>query len=219
MPGTSQAARGFTLVELLVALGVSALVATLAYAGLATAIGASQGLETEIRRLSEVQQALNIIEEDLQQVRPRAITNGFGTDEPAFTGGAYQDTVLEFTRGGVANPLGLARSELQRVRYLLNGGALWRQSWPVLDRADENSAPDSVLLLDNIEQFRLGFLPPAQRGLQPDYFGLTASAAFWENAWDSQRVAPNAVSPLPVAVDLTMTVREFGEVRRVVELP
>lgn len=214
--------RGFTLVELLVALGVSALVATLAYAGLSTAISASQGLETEIRRLGEVQMALNIIEEDLQQVLPRAITNGYGTDEPAFSGGVYANTVLEFTRGGGVNPLGLSRSELQRVRYLLDGDALWRQSWPVLDRADENAAPDSVLLLENIEQFALGFLQlpqPAPRGVQPDYYGLTASAAFWENAWDSRRVAPDAISPLPVAVNLTFTVREFGEVRRVVELP
>lgn len=210
--------RGFTLVELLVALGVSALVATLAYTGIATAIGASQTLEAEIRRLGDVQLALNIIEEDLQHARPRAITNGYGSDEPAFTGGGSAQAVLEFTRGGVANLQGLPRSELQRIRYVLEGDALWRQSWPVLDRVDETIAPESVLLLENIEQLGLDFLAAPQRGTQPDYYALTGSAAFWENTWDSQRVAPDAVSPLPVAVNLTLTISEFGEVRRVVEL-
>jgi general secretion pathway protein J len=219
MRGNDGAARGFTLVELLVALGVSALAATLAYAGLSTAIGASESLEAEISRLGAVQQALTIIEEDLQQVRPRAITNGFGADEAAFTGGVQPDAVLEFTRAGLANPLGLARSDLLRVRYVLDNGALWRQSWGVLDRVDDSAATDSVLLLDGIEQFNLGFLAPAQAGVQSAYYNLVANPAFWDIDWDSQRVAPDAVSPLPVAVNLTLTLSGFGEVRRVVELP
>lgn len=212
--------RGFTLVELLLALGISALIATLAYAGLTTAIDASAGMQAEVRRLADLQRALNIVEEDLAQVVPRAIVNGYGADEPAFRGGRYQDVLLEFTRGGSGNPLGLARSELQRVRYVLDGDRLWRQWWHAVDRASESVAPESALLLENVTSVELAFLAQAAPGAAPaDYAMLATSAALWDNDWTSTRIGSGAVAPLPLAVDLRLTLADFGEVRRVVELP
>lgn len=212
--------RGFTLVELLLALGISALIATLAYAGLTTAIDASAGMQMEVRRLADLQRALNIVEEDLAQVVPRAIVNGYGSDEPAFRGGRYQDVLLEFTRGGMGNPQGLARSELQRVRYVLAGGNLWRQWWHEVDRASESRAPQSALLLENVTRVELAFLAPAAPGVAPaDYSTLATSTALWDNDWTSARIGPGAVAPLPLAVDLRLTLADFGEVRRVVEVP
>lgn len=224
MRGIRAGMRGFTLIELLLALGISALIATLAYAGLGTAIDTSTGMQTEVRRLAELQRALNIVEEDLAQVVPRAIVNGLGSDEPAFRGGRFQDVVLEFTRGGFGNPQNplqnLARSELQRVRYVLDGGRLWRQSWNVLDRASENRAPDSALLLEGVSSLDVAFLAPAEAGASPvDFYALTASAALWTNDWSSARIGPEAVSPLPIAVDMKLRLDDFGELRRVVELP
>jgi general secretion pathway protein J len=212
--------RGFTLVELLVALAISALIATLAYAGISSAIGASAGMQDEVRRLADLQRALNIIVEDLGQVVPRASVNSYGNDQPAFRGGRYQDVLLEFTRGGVANPRNLARSELQRVRYVLDGGGLWRQWWTAVDRVGGNVPPQSALLLEGVEEVQLGFLAPAMDGAAPvDFYTLTTSAALWESDWSSARLAPDVVAPLPIAVDLRMTLANFGEVRRVVELP
>jgi general secretion pathway protein J len=214
------AQAGFTLVELLLAIAISALVAALAYAGLSTAIGASAGMQVQVRQLSDIQRALNILEEDLLQVRPRAITNGFGSQEAAFRGGVFQDALLEFTRGGFGNPQGLARSELQRVRYVLADGRLWRQSWPVLDRVAENQPPQSVLLLENVAAVQPGFLRvPAPNGVPPDFYSLGASNAYWDSDWNSQQLAADAVAPLPVAVNLVLTLTDFGEVRRVFELP
>jgi general secretion pathway protein J len=220
MRGNSFFPRGFTLVELLVALGISALVAALAYAGIGSAIRASAGMQTEVRQLADLQRALNIIEEDLGQVVPRAIVDNYGNDQPAFRGGRYQDVLLEFTRGGVANPQNLARSELQRVRYVLEDGALWRQWWTAIDRVGADGIPQSALLLDGIDDLQLGFLAPAMEGAAPvDYYSLTASPALWERDWSSAQLAPDLVAPLPVAVDLRMTLAGIGEVRRVVELP
>ncbi|MGV3590433.1 MAG: type II secretion system minor pseudopilin GspJ [Gammaproteobacteria bacterium] len=211
--------RGFTLVELLLALGISALIATLAYAGLATAIDASAGMQGEVRRLAELQRALNIVEEDLAQVVPRPIVNGFGSDEPAFRGGRFQNVLLEFTRGGVANPQDLARSELQRVRYVLDDGRLWRQWWLVLDRSSESQAPQSALLLEGVERADVAFLAPAEPGAAPVDFQSLTTGAPWVNDWSSARIGVDDVAPLPVAVDVKLVLADFGEVRRVVELP
>ncbi|MDY6982625.1 MAG: type II secretion system minor pseudopilin GspJ [Pseudomonadota bacterium] len=234
--GSHARTRGFTLIELLLTLGISALIATLAYAGLGTAIDASTGMQSEVRRLADVQRALNIVEEDLAQAVPRAIVNGLGSDEPAFRGGRFQDVVLEFTRGGLGNPQNLpqnspqnslqnppltpARSELQRVRYVLADGRLWRQSWNALDRTSENRAPDSSLLLEGVASIDVTFLAPAEAGAPPaDFYALTTSAALWTNDWSSARIGPDTVAPLPIAVDLKLRLDDFGELRRVVELP
>ncbi len=213
-------AKGFTLVELLLALGISAFVAALAYAGISGAIGVSGGMQAEVRQLADLQRALNIIEEDLAQLVPRGIVNGYGSEEAVFRGGIYQDALLEFTRGGVGNPQGLARSELQRVKYVLADGKLWRQWWTVLDRTDENHAPESALLLEGVDNLQLGFLaPPAVGAVQTDYYNLMTATTLWDSDWNSARLAPGSVAPLPLAVDLRMTLAGFGEVRRVVELP
>jgi general secretion pathway protein J len=221
MPGmVSRAPRGFTLIELLLAMSISALVAVIAYAGIATAIDASSAMQVQVQRLSDVQRTLDIMAEDLLQIRPRAITNGFGSQEAALRGGAYQDVLLELTRGGLANPVALPRSELQRVRYVFEDGRLWRQSWPVLDRTDENQSPQSALLLEQVTEFSFSFLSATAGGsAAPDYYGLESNAGYWENDWNSVQIATGEVTPLPVAIKASFTVAEFGVVERVFELP
>jgi general secretion pathway protein J len=176
-------------------------------------------LRTQVDLLGDLQRTLSVMEEDLVQLRPRAITNGFGSQEAAFSGGQYQDALLEFTRGGLANPLGLPRSELQRVRYVFTEGQLWRQTWFVLDRTDENLQPQSVLLLDNLDAVRVGFLAAVNTGVTPDFYALTSNSGYWESDWNSQQVAADQVAPLPVAVTVTLSSAEFGQVQRVFELP
>jgi hypothetical protein len=103
---------------------------------------------------------------------------------------------------------------------VLADGRLWRQSWPVLDRVAENQPPQSVLLLENVAAVQPGFLRvPAPNGVPPDFYSLGASNAYWDSDWNSQQLAADAVAPLPVAVNLVLTLTDFGEVRRVFELP
>jgi general secretion pathway protein J len=218
MPGMD--AKGFTLIELLLAMSISALVAVIAYAGIATAIDASGAIQTQVQRLSDVQRTLDIMSEDLLQIRARAITNGFDSQEPALHGGAYQDVLLELTRGGLANPLALPRSELQRVRYVFEDGKLWRQSWPVLDRTDENQAPQSALLLEQVTEVSFTFLSATAGGsAPPDYYGLESNAGYWENEWNSVQIATDEVVKLPVAIKASFTINDFGVVERIFELP
>jgi general secretion pathway protein J len=217
---TALPSTGFTLVELLLAMAISALVAVLAYTGIATAIDASTAMQAEVRQLGDLQRALSMLEEDLLQVRPRGITNGQGSQEAVFRGGAYQDVLLEFTRGGLANPQRLARSELQRVRYVLADGMLWRHSWQVLDRVDDNQGLQRVALLDGVTDVQVRFLrQPASTGIQAAFPELLSDTQFWASDWQSMPVAADASAPLPVAVSVAMTVAGFGEVLRVFELP
>ncbi len=212
--------RGFTLVELLLAMSISVIVAVIAYAGIATAIDASGAMQSQVQQLNDMQRTFDIMTEDLIQVRSRAITNGFGSNEPALHGGAFGNVLLETTRGGLANPLALPRSELQRVRYVLEDNKLWRQTWPVLDRTDENAPPQSALLLEGVEDVSFVFLAATAGGsASPDLYALGSNSGYWENDWNSMQIALDEVAPLPVAIKVLMTIESFGAVEKVFELP
>ena len=60
-------------------------------------------------------------------------------------------------RGGWRNPLGQARSRLQRVRWSLSGETLERRYWLVLDRA-QDSKPRVQQVLDGVTALSWRFL-------------------------------------------------------------
>src|SRR5690606_34566629 len=90
------ALRGFTLVELLLALGVSALIAVAANFAITTAVAGHQGLRREVLRLDEVQRAMDIIEADLGAMLLRRNRTFQGGAEPVLLGGDNYEPLLQF---------------------------------------------------------------------------------------------------------------------------
>lgn len=211
--------RGFTLVELLLAVALSALVAALAYAGVSNGLRAANAMATQVEALTELQRAFTIIEEDLTQVRLRPLLLGLGFHEAAFLTPADAGALLGFTRGGVANPRQLLRSDLQRVRYELHGDALWRLHWPQVDRANAQQPPQKVLLLQGISRVSFEFLPAVAAGELVTLSSLQADAGLWQNQWNSDDPQHALTAPLPIAVRLTLETPQYGQVQRVIELP
>jgi general secretion pathway protein J len=219
-PGSFDNARGLTLVELLMAMAISGLVAALSWAGVSSAIDASEAIEREVSALGDLQRALNLLDEDLLQLRVRPATGGYGTLLPVLRGGRNETALLEFTRGGLANPLQLKRSNLQHVRYRFAEGRLWRQHWQQLDPATLDAEPESTLLLTDVADIAITFLPPPRTGmLVPDLASLDTLAAGWQPDWNSTLLAPDIPSPLPVAVKISLQLANNRHVERVFELP
>lgn len=212
--------RGFTLVELLLALGVSALIAVAAHFAITTAIAGHQGLREEVLRLDELQRAMDIIEADLGAMLLRRNRSFQGGTEPILLGGNHHEPLLQFSRGGVANPAGLQRSDMQRVWYVLAGDALWRQHRWQLDVADPNVEAQSTLLLAGVRELQLEFLPrqfaqtPAslQPVTQPDFLP-------WTESWDSEHLRVGQTHPLPLALRLSLDIEGLGRIQRVFNLP
>ena len=150
-------ASGFTLVEVLIALAITAFVSVIAYTSLSTVMTGVESLKDNTDRIYEINRAFMILSRDLRQLSPRGVRDEFDEREPAFVGGELARFSLSFTRAGWHNPLGHPRSTLQRVNYRLEDEALWRDSYPVLDRAT-NTEPQSVLLLDGVEELHLAFI-------------------------------------------------------------
>lgn len=200
--------RGFTLLEVMVAMAGTALVALLAYGGLTAAGNAVERHRGQVTRLAEVSTALGWLVRDLQQALPRSIVDAEGEVQPALSGGMAQPFLLELTSAGWSNHRGARRGMLQRARYRLESdGVLWRDYWPVLDRGSDGAGMQSVLLLRDVDDIELAFLGPSGEVSSPRGDG-------WSSRWPAA-----GMEELPWAVRIRADLQGIGRVERIVGLP
>ena len=203
---------GFTLLELLVAVAVFAVVAAMAYSGLDLLLRSRAGLEQASERqrvvdegalCRERQRAIDLavlnLERDLRQALPRPIRGAYGELQSAMVGNAVaaEWTVLDLgsARDGV-------RMEATRVRYALVDGALWRARDAVLDRSPRESAR-SRQLLEGVQRLSWRYVQSARQRL---------------DQWPP-RTGISAPERLPRAVEVTLVLEDRGEISRLIELP
>lgn len=189
---------GFTLLELLVVLGIFSMLSLLAYGGLDSVLRSRATVEAALGRTAAMQKAYMRLRDDFQQLRNRPVRNAYGTDaEPALL--LALDHRVEFTRGGWRNPLSHARSTLERVAYGLDQDErLVRESWRVLDRGPD-SEPVRIALLKGVRRLDWRFMDAQSQ---------------WQEQWPPSAFTGNpADAPLPRAVEITLDTADWGEIR------
>jgi general secretion pathway protein J len=198
-------AGGFTLLELLVAMAIFAILGTLALSGYTELQRQSEYAEQRLERLREVQRAMQAIGQDLGQIEPRPIREPLGESLiPAVLATDSIEYGLQFTRAGWSNTAGLARPTLQRVGYRLDGEGLWRDHWPVLDRTLVTE-PTRVKLLGKVRSVRFRFMNAARE---------------WVDRWpvsDGTNLA-GSERLRPAAIEIVLELEDWGEIRRVIEV-
>ena len=190
---------GFTLIEILVAIAIFAVLGLAANRLLGQVVRADDATRDRGARLAELQRAMGILERDALQVVARPVRDELGERQPAMTGGVK--SLLEFTRAGWRNPAGARRSELQRVAYVLENKELLRFYWPVLDRA-EGSEPIRQVLLHDVESADVEFIS-----------GEGERRSFWPQDTGEEAAA------LPRALGIRLVVPPYGEIERLFALP
>ncbi len=191
-------ARGFTLLELIVAIAIFAIVAVLAYGGLNSVLNQRRGIEDRLNRIATLQKAYMRMRADFQQIRNRSVRDPYGDQLPALYV-TPSSPMLEFTRGGWRNPLFQPRSSQERVSYRVNDAKLLRDSWRVLDRV-QGSEPNELVMLEGVDEIAWRF------------FGPDGS---WQPNWpplNSLNLNTNSVSP-PTAIEITLKTRDWGQLR------
>ncbi len=195
--------RGFTLLEVLVAMAIFAVVSALAYGGLMVVLNQRELGEVQARDWRDMQFAMQLISRDLQQLQPRPVRDEIGDrhDPPivARPGASY---AIELTRGGWTNPAAQPRATLQRVAYRIEDTELQRIYWPVLDRT-LNTAPVVTVLLEDIDRVEIRLM---------DRQGV------WHTQWPPPGLAgESALFTLPRAVEFAIESPRFGRVWRLLE--
>lgn len=195
---------GFTLLELLIAITVFAILSTIIYSGLKTVLDTEEQTRRHMDQLSQVQIGLHLIQQDIEQAVARPIRDEFGDPLPAMRSGDLTGLLMEFTHGGYPNPLKLKRSGLQRVAYQFEDNKLYRLTWSVLDRA-QDSTPRKSLLLESLISVEINFFDQQMKihGEWP-----TVSP---ENGEENSY-------PLPKAVEISLELERIGKISRLLRV-
>lgn len=187
---------GFSLLEVLVAVAVFAVVALLAWGGLDTLARSRAHLAEQAASLSALQRAVGRLERDLRQAAPRPVRDAAGNVLPALQGG---EAGVELTRYAANGGWQSAAPALERLAWRCRDGRLERWRWPVLDRAPGTRA-EIETALERVRDCRWRY-----------FDGFNRLQNWPPEAAQTQR--------LPRAVELRFTREGEGEYRRLLELP
>lgn len=145
---------GMTLLEILVAMTLMVIIASMSYVSLNGLIDAKNHTDMvaqNVRQELLISQQLN---QDIHALINRPIRNQQGSFNPAIIGG-YNS--IEFSRNGHANPLNQPRADLQRVQWFLRDHKIYRRS---SDQLDQGSFPQwqERMYLHNIDEFNISYV-------------------------------------------------------------
>ncbi|MDH3352534.1 MAG: type II secretion system minor pseudopilin GspJ [Gammaproteobacteria bacterium] len=196
--------RGFTLIEVLVALAVFGVMSMLAYTALGSTLNNADYLSNRMDRLQSIQRTVRYLSTDLFQVAPRPVRSEVGDSySPALQSSLGSEFALELTHGGWSNPAGLPRGTLQRVAYRIEDDELVRYHWNVLDRTYANE-PVATVLIDDVESL---------------YFRYFDASGEPSDVWPPQAASgPALLRSRPRAVEIVLTLNDQGEIRRLLEI-
>ncbi|VAW51409.1 hypothetical protein MNBD_GAMMA06-667 [hydrothermal vent metagenome] len=219
--------QGFTLLELLIASIIFAIMAVMAYGGLANVMDNSQSSQIALKRLQQVQQTISILNRDFLQLVPRAVRDEYGNLQPALTTTNNIDNLVELTRGGRSNPANLLRSTLVRVAYRFEDEKFIRLQWPQLDNAPNMKAKQTTLI-DNIEEVTIRFMDQNARWLDqwPPLNSVQTSpvtgnntgnntgtgAATGTGTGNNNNGANNGTQL--IAIEIILKLKDWGDIRR-----
>ncbi len=209
-------ARGFTLVEVLIAMAITTLISVVAYTGLSSALSGAESLRSASGRAHDINQTLALLSRDLRQVVNRPVVDEFGQVVPALMGGEMAREPLALTRAGWHNSTAAPRSTLQRVRWWLEDERLWRGYFPVLDRT-AGTEPVETAILEGVERFELRFFPTLS-AVESDRNDVI-DRRNWRDSWIADLSQPGQMPSPPAAVEVLMEVAGLGELRRTYVLP
>ena len=194
--------RGFTLVEVLVAVAILGIVSIMAYSGYNELSSQAQIANDRMQRVRSVQTAMLKLAQDFEQLDARPVREPMGAGtQPALRADTRTGSLVQLTHAGWANPAGIGRSTLQRVEYKLEGTVLYREQHRALDSV-LNDAPVRVALLEKVHTIRFEFLDLQQQ---------------WSNEWPR---LGTAVGPRgrPLAVRITVELEDWGTITRTIEV-
>ncbi len=244
--------RGFTLIEILVALLILGIMSALGFETYRAARISAERSEESIARSREIEFGMRLMIMDFVQMVPRPVRDPLGstrlpalhgysgngttagTGNTAFGGGgaigadftqqfnsqhfnsdpAFQSSpggrsgttpvpLADLTRAGWSNTAGQQRSTLQRVSYALVNDVLKRSYTTELDTV-QGTQPVVQDLFTGVKTIQFRYLDANQA---------------WQNQWPpASLVQPASLWTRPLAVEVTIEFKDWGRVRRLIEV-
>lgn len=189
--------QGFSLLEVLVAMGISSLLYIGAYGVLDSVLTTNEVVVENTEKIRSLQRVIHFIQRDVEQIIARPIRDQYGETLAALSYGFVSDNGFQFTKLGWRNPIHRQRSDLQRVAYLVEDEVLIRRHWLILDQDYDTEAKDSEML-HGVSEFKLRFYDQENKA--------------WVDSWPTDKLL---VKSLPRMVEMILMTKNFGEIKRV----
>ncbi len=122
--------RGFTLVEMLIALSIFAAIAAMGVSLLRSSVDTQDAVQARLKAMGGINRLRAVMANDLAQALPRSTRGPSGEAVPAFLGSS---TGFAFVHAGAGHGDGGSRPGIERVGYALMAGEWRRATQPMLD--------------------------------------------------------------------------------------
>ena len=185
----------------MVAITIFAVLAAAAYGGMNSIVRAQIAVRESSDALDAISRALARFEKDLSQAYSRSARGAYGTIDAAMVGDSNSLSVTTMTIA--ASATGPSATPV-RVRHTLAQGRWLRSQTSALDLAP--STPETArLILDDFSAASFRYLD---------------AQLIEHDRWPPANATLEGVSPdtLPRAVELRLTSKRFGEIRRLIAL-
>ncbi|MCH9757238.1 MAG: type II secretion system minor pseudopilin GspJ [Gammaproteobacteria bacterium] len=187
--------KGYTLIEVIIALAIFAILGTLSVGLLSRAFDTKARLAAQIEPLSDVQLAVIRITQDASQIVARPVRDHDMKKTPAFT---TTTNGIEFTRGGfIQLDKTISQSTLRRIALSCENHQLVRKTWPDLDGFTRDK-PQKQILLEHLTHCG---------------FSFTSSRHTWSDEWRGGDTL------LPSSFKLYLNIENLGEIALVFQVP
>ena len=206
-PRSAQASLGFTLLEMMVAAIMLAMIMIITEQTISQSSRSSDVVAKRSQELNDIERLWILLENDLRNAVPVAKQIPFSEPLPAMKIDKNERYVMSLIRIGQANPMQLPRSEVLRVAYRLEeNGELWRDSWiDPYNPQEELARPQRVM--GDVEEFSVEALPNPPQGRSLD-------DGPWLEIWPNSTRADD----LPLALNIKVILKNETELRRFVTL-
>ncbi len=192
---------GFTLVEVMIATLITAILATMGITLLTSSLQTQKSLETATRSVQDLELARATIRRDLSQIAPRRWRDDFDQlSVGVFEGGfdLEDDVLMRFIRNGRITVGRLpSQSSLEYVEYRIENGVLSRHTYTHTDSI-QYADPNKRALLGELENVRIRFRNGAQ----------------WIDTWTAPAGLPGSIAA-PEAVSLSFVHPRYGEIESI----
>lgn len=219
-PKLPKSQRAFTLIEVLLAMSITAITAVMAYQAMDSAGRLAEVTQEEGDDLQKLSSAMNLIAQDFRHIVRRKIRDPEGGNQLqlGFLYNEFSLPMLAFTRNGKINPQleRFQRDHLERVHYQLEDKQLIRSSWLMVDHYDDNE-PQKVVLFKQVDNFNLELIQletPSLPQVNNGAISVGPSQLKRYQKWPPEQ----GIQQIPDGVTLTIESSRWGKIIRTFEL-
>ena len=191
--------HGFTFIEVMVSIGIFAVIASICYGTLNQYLKVTEHLEVNNKAMRQLQRTFTLIERDFRFMLNRTVRDEYGDPEPAYMvdPDGIDGEIIRVTVSEPSTELP-GSTRLSRIGWRLVDGELYRDSWLVLDRV-QDSEPHSMLVIDGVDSVEL-------------------TNYRWDDDNGVQALLDDSLDSLPYAVELVVTMDDEKVYRRIFDL-